>query len=231
MPLCSIVVNAKVSDHDMLLPSLERLKNLNLSIPYIVGDMGYINGDKKIQALKEYSSAVSTQVKRNMLIPEICNDQGQVLCPEGHLVQLLDFDMDTLHVIYGGAHEHCSSCLRNLTCSREFALSFEESPQFFGPVPQNSSLQKELLKFRKQSELNFALESNMLDRVFHHNKIPVRGRSRVETYLRLADLFRLILGMVHHSIEHFISKDQKKQINNFAKQAICDWNTSQKKVA
>ncbi|MCK4258578.1 MAG: transposase [Halanaerobiales bacterium] len=231
MPLVSNVVNAKVSDHDMLIPALERLKEMDISIPYVIGDMGYIKGDNKIKALKDYSIAVTTQVKNNMLTPETCNEHGQVLCPEGHVAQYLGFNMDTLQVIYGGNLDHCSSCIRNQTCSREIMLSFEESPQFFGPVPQNSILQKGMLKFRKQSELNFALESNMLDKVFRHNKIPVRGQKNVETYLRLADLFRLILGMVHHAIEHFISKDQKKQIRNLANKAILDWNFSTSQVA
>lgn len=231
MPLNSIVVSAKVSDHDMLLPTLECLKKLDISIPYLVGDMGYIDGENKIKALQEYSSAVSTQVKSNMLVPEVCNDLGQVLCPEGHIAQMLDFDRDTLQVTYGGSSEYCSSCFRSQTCSREFTFSFEESPQFFGPVPQNSDLQKELLKFRKQSELNFALESNMLDRVFQHNKIPVKGASRVETYLRLADLFRLVLGMIHHLIEHCMPKDQIKQIHRLAVKSIHDWNMSHREVA
>jgi hypothetical protein len=62
---------------------------------------------------------------------------------------------------------------------------------------QGSELHARMLKFHKQSELNFAIESNLLDKVLHHKKLRIRGRKRVEIYLRLADTFRLILGMIH----------------------------------
>jgi hypothetical protein len=188
MPVGSVVVNAKVSDGNMLLTGLQYLQTMGLFLFFLIADMGYIDGKDKVTALNKYNIAVSTEVKKNMRRPDVCDDKGRVLCPEGHIAEFGGFDADILTVNYCGNPEKCKSCFQYGTCEKEFAYSFETDPQFFGPVPQQSELQKRMLRFRKQSELNFALEANLLDTVFHNKKIRVRSLEKVETYLKLADV-------------------------------------------
>jgi hypothetical protein len=64
MPLSSVIVNAKVSDTNVLLPSLKALKKVGVSLPYLVSDMGYLDGQNKITAMKDFSTAVVTEVKK-----------------------------------------------------------------------------------------------------------------------------------------------------------------------
>lgn len=71
-------------------------------------------------------------------------------------------------------------------------------------------LAKSCLNFRKQVELNFALEANLLDYVFHHKKLPIRGQKRAETYL------------IHHAQEYFVSKERDRELRHLAEQAIYD---------
>ena len=222
MPLGSVVVNAKTSDSNMLIPSLERMTELDIQVPNLVADMGYIGGQDKIEALKKYNTTVFTEVKKDMIRPEVCDKQGRVQCPEGHLALYDGFDTENMTVQYVGDAAHCKSCLRWGTCDRRFEFSFEENPQFFGSIGQGSKLAEACLTFRKQVELNFALESNLLDGVLHHKKLTIRGQKRVETYLRLADLSRLILGMIHHAREKFISKGRNQELRRLAEQAIYD---------
>ena len=225
MPLGSVVVHAKTSDSNMLIPSLERMEQLDIQIPNLVADMGYIGGQDKIEALKKYNTTVFTEVKKDMIRPEVCDQQGRVQCPEGHLALYDEFDTENMTVQYVGDVDHCKSCLRWGTCDRHFEFSFEENPQFFGPIGQGSKLAEACLTFRKQVELNFALESNLLDGVLHHKKLTVRGQKRVETYLRLADLSRLILGMIHHAREKSVSKERNQALRRIAEQAIYDRKT------
>ena len=220
MPLGSVVVDAKTSDGTMLLKCLEYLKLMGIVLLFLIADMGYIDGRDKVTAFTKYHIAVSTEVKKNMVRPDECDEQGRLLCPEGHLAELLSFDYDTLMVGYGGNQEQCQSCIRNRTCDKEFTYSFEKEPQFFGPVPQGSKLQQEMLRFRKQSELNFALESNLLDGVFRHKKLPVRNIKRVETYLKLADICRLIAGMRNHCHEKYVSEEQTEMLRQMAEKEI-----------
>ena len=56
------------------------------------------------------------------------------------------------------------------------------------------------------------LEANLLDHVFHHKKL----QKRVETYLRLVDLSRLILGMIHHTQEYFVLKGRNQELQRLA---------------
>jgi len=220
MPLGSVVVDAKTSDGTMLLKCLEYLKLMGIVLLFLIADMGYIDGRDKVTALTKYHIAVSTEVKKNMVRPAACDDQGRLLCPEGHLAEFLGFDYDTLMVSYGGNREQCQSCIRTGICDKEFTHSFEKEPQFFGPIPQGSKLQQEMLRFRKQSELNFALESNLLDSVFRHKKLPIRSIKRVETYLKLADVCRLIAGMRDHCHEKYVSEERTVLLHQMAEKEI-----------
>jgi len=225
MPLGSVVVHAKTSDSNMLLPCLKRLKALDIQVPYMAADMAYIGGQDKIDALKNHQTVVYTEVKKDMIRPDVCDELGRILCPEGHLAVYDGFDAKTMTVEYKGDAAHCNSCLRWGTCDRRFEFSFEKSPQFFGPIAQGSELAAACINFRKQVELNFALESNLLDRVLHHKKLTVRGHKRVETYLRLADISRLILGMIHHAREYFVPKERHQELRRLAEQSIYDRKT------
>ena len=231
MPLGSVIVDAKTSDSNMLLKCLEYLKLMGIALLFLIADMGYIDGADKVTALEKYHIAVSTEVKKNMLRPEECDDQGRIVCPEGHLAEFLGFDYETKMVSYGGDRNQCQACIRSGTCGREFTYSFEKEPQFFGPVPQGSKLQQRMLRFRKQSELNFALEANLLDGVFRHKKLPIRHIGRVETYLKLADVCRLIEGMRKHCHEKYVSKARTAMLRQMAEQEIygyCKINSSNK---
>ena len=89
--------------------------------------------------------------------------------------------------------------------------------------PQGSKLQQDMLRFRKQSELNFALESNLLDGVFRHKKLPVRQLKRVETNLKLADICRLISGMRKHCHEKYVSEGRTMRLKEMAEKEICGY--------
>lgn len=222
MPLGSVVVHAKTSDSNMLLPCLKRMKELEIQLPNMAADMAYIGGEDKIAALRIYNTVVFTEVKKDMIRPDVCDEQGRVQCPEGHLALYAGFDTKDMTVQYVGDPTHCASCLRWGSCDKGFEFSFEEKPQFFGPIGQGSQLAKACINFRKQVELNFALEANLLDHVFHHKKLTIRGQKRVEAYLQLADVSRLILGMIHHAQEHFVPKERNQELRRLAEQAIYD---------
>jgi hypothetical protein len=179
-------------------------------------DMGYIDGEDKITAMKDYGTAVCTEFKKNMIIPEVCDEKGCVTCPEGHLAIYEEFNEDALTVTYSGDSCHCAGCFRYGTCPKEFTYSFEEDPQFFDLIGQGSELQERMLRFRKQSELNFALESNLLDNVLHHKKLTVRGIKRVEIYLKLADIFRLVKGMLKHAEKHIVPEGRSALLRRLA---------------
>lgn len=77
MPLASVVVDTKTSDSKMLIPCLEQLDKLEVHLPNIIADMGYIDGYDKITAMKDYGTVVCTEVKKNMIIPEVCDEKGR----------------------------------------------------------------------------------------------------------------------------------------------------------
>ena len=53
MPITSVIVDAKTSDNKMLIPCLKQLDKVDVNLPYMIADMGYISGDDKITAMKQ----------------------------------------------------------------------------------------------------------------------------------------------------------------------------------
>jgi len=103
-------------------------------------------------------------------------------------------------------HLRCLSCLFNPICEKYFHKNYLENPLINSPVPYDSKLHKELKKFRKQVELNFAIESNLMDRVMRHKKLSVRGLLRVQIFGIMADTFRLIKLMIKHMHDTVVPK-------------------------
>ena len=157
MPLGSVVVHAKTSDSQMLLPSLKRMKELDIQLPNLVDDMGYIDGQKRLktsrpQDLKTYHTTVFTEVKKDMIRPEVCDEQGRVFCPEVHLAVYAGFDTEDMIVQYVGDKSHCDSCLRwgPVRDASDFLL--RRSPKFSGHST-GIATGKVLSEFRKQAKL------------------------------------------------------------------------------
>ena len=98
------------------------------------------------------------------------------------------------------------------TCDKQFSFSFEENPFFYGPVPQGSEPQNQILHFRKQVELAFAHESNQLDSVMRHKKVPVRKTVRVQSFFIMRDLFRMIERMIKQARDTLLPKDHVEKI-------------------
>jgi hypothetical protein len=66
-----------------------------------------------------------------------------------------------------------------------------------------------MLRFRKQVELAFAHESNQLDSVMRHKKVPVRTTERVQTFFIMRDTFRLIERIIKHVRATRLPTDEK----------------------
>ena len=122
------------------------------------------------------------------------------------------FDKDAW---FRGDDVKCSICPLQELCDKQFGYSFTENPFFYGPVPQNSTLQERMLKFRKQVELAFAQESNQLTSVMKHKKVPVRTTKRVEKWFVLRDTFRLIERMIQHVRATLLPPNQVVQLRKW----------------
>ena len=53
-------------------------EKLDIQLPTMVADMGYLDGQDKIAALKIYNTVVFTEVKKDMIRPEVCDEQGRM---------------------------------------------------------------------------------------------------------------------------------------------------------
>lgn len=214
VPLISITLPANVHDVNVLLPLLEKLKQVeDLKLEYLVADLGYFDQDVNVEALSKHDVILSTDVKKNTVLPEDMNKDLQFVCPQDYPLIWDSFNRDTLDVWFKGDDSHCPSCLFNPTCPKFFSKNYLENPLVNSPVPHGTELHKRLHKFRKQVELNFAIESNSLESVMRHKKLPVRRLPRVQLFTVMTDIFRLIRLMIKHWRATTIPKDRDDLLN------------------
>ena len=77
-----------------------------------------------------------------------------------------------------------------------------------------------MILFRKQSELNFAIESNVLDTKFIHTKVPVKKIPQVDVFMRFVDIFRLTKMMIQHCREKYHDTDYIKKLRTMASEIV-----------
>ncbi len=213
VPLISITLPANVHDVKVLLPLLEKLDQVeDLKLEYLVADLGYFDHDVNVETLAKHDVILTTGVKKNTVLPEDMNKDRQFLCPQDKPLIWDRFDKETMDIWFIGDEKHCQRCLFNPTCNKYFHQNYWENPLINSPVPLGSKLHKEFQKFRKQVELNFAIESNSLDSVMRHKKLPVRRLPRVEIFSIMADTFRLIKLMIRHMQDIAVPEGRDKTL-------------------
>jgi len=216
--LFSIILPNSTADGKVMLPLIEMMNKIEgLKVDYLVADLAYLNAEDQKEALVEHGVAVVTEIKKNTIVPEHCSPEGKPECEQGHALVLDGFDKDTYTTWFRGDEEKCATCPLQGHCKKLFGYSFTENPFFYGPVPQDSSLQKRMLKYRKQVELAFAQESNQLTSVMKHKKVPLRTTERVEKWFILRDAFRLIQRMIAHIQVTILPKNHMATIEKLAK--------------
>jgi len=211
--LLSIVLPPDTADIDVLLPLVEKLNQIgDIKVDYLAADLGYFSADDQAETLLEHDIAVVTDFKKNTVIPETCSSDGEPECEEGHALIWDGFDKETHTSWFNGDESKCMACPLQATCDKQFGFSFEENPFFYGPVPQSTALQDRMLRFRKQVELAFAHESNQLDSVMRHKKVPVKTTEKVQSFFIMRDAFRLIKRIIEHVRVTVLPEDHVEKI-------------------
>ncbi|GMA59689.1 transposase (plasmid) [Alicyclobacillus fastidiosus] len=211
--LLSILKPANVGDIRVMLPLIEKLRQINeMRTQYLVADMGYIDADDQKEAYHKHSMAVVTGFRSGMVMPEECNEHGQPECEQGERLIWDGFDWKTATSWFRGDSEKCQSCPLSGVCSRQFEFSFDDKPIAYGPVPQGTMLHAQMLDFRRQIELSFAQESNELTTVMKHKKVPVRTNKRVQSFFTMQDIFQLMQARIGHIRETMLPDDHIERI-------------------
>ncbi|MFZ3591921.1 hypothetical protein ACOI1C_22620, partial [Bacillus sp. DJP31] len=134
------------SDVNVLLPLIEKLNQIGeLKVEYLAADLGYFSAEHQTASLVEHDVVVVTNFKKNTIIPETCSPEGKPECKAGHELIWDGFEKETLMTWYNGDEDKCMSCPLQATCDKQFSFSFEEDPFFYGPIPQGSESQKQML--------------------------------------------------------------------------------------
>lgn len=214
--LLSIILPNDTADIKVLLPLVEKLKKIpNINTEYLVADLGYFFAEDQHTALVEHDVTVVTTLKKNTLLPEHCSSKGKPECSQGHPLLWDGFDKDTYTSWFTGDPNICYACPLQGMCDKQFGFAFADNPFLYSPIPQGSIVQEHMLRYRKQVELAFAQESNQLDSVLRHKKLPVRRTQRVQSFLIMVDIFQLIKKMLSHIRSTDLPREQFENLKVF----------------
>jgi hypothetical protein len=166
IPLISFIEPANVYEGGLLKPMIQKTQNeLSLHIDIVVGDMGYIKSEQKMELRKQFSTAVLTRVRENMYPPEEYTDYNRPECPEGIPLSWDGYNSETEMHCYATPVDNpaCTSCWLYGNCYQEFYVSPLTDERHFGIIPLHTKVSQRLLQtIRPQVERGFENDKNKL---------------------------------------------------------------------
>lgn len=193
IPLTSFIEPANIHEGQYLPPMVQHTQNdLSLHIDIIVGDMGYISSEQKMDLRKQSHVAVLTRVRDNMHIPTEYRTYGRPECPEGIPLMWDGYDHETEEHCYIKPPDNliCSSCRLNGTCYQEIHLGSLICEHHFGIIPLHTKVSQKLLQeIRPQVERGFENDKNKLSM----NKFFINSLMLARIIGHLADACQILL--------------------------------------
>jgi len=193
IPLISFIEPANVYEGGFLKPMIQKTQNeLFLHIDIVVGDMGYISSEQKMELRKQFSTAVLTRVRENMLPPEEYTDYNRPECPEGIPLSWDGYNSETKMHCYATPLDNpaCISCRIYGNCYQEFYVSPYTSEYHFGIIPLHTKVSQRLLQtIRPQVERGFENDKNKL----YLNRFFVNSLKLARIIGHLSDACQILL--------------------------------------
>lgn len=166
IPLISFIEPANVHEGKFLKAMLHHTQNeLSLHIDIVVGDMGYISSEQKMELRKQSHTAVLTRIRENMCPPEDYIDYGCPECPEGIPLSWDGYNSEAEMHCYITPTDNpaCLSCWSYGNCYQESHVSPLTDEHHFGIVPLHTKISQRLLQeIRPQVERGFENDKNKL---------------------------------------------------------------------
>ena len=193
IPLVSFIEPANVHEGKFLSPMIQNTQNeLSLHIDIVVGDMGYISSEQKMELRKQFSTAVLTRVRENMSPPEEYMDYGRPECPEGIPLLWDGYSAETeMHrYITSVDNPACISCRLYGNCYQESYVSPSTDEHHFGIIPLHTKVSQRLLQeIRPQVERGFENDKNKL----YLNRFFVNSLKLARIIGQLSDACQILL--------------------------------------
>jgi hypothetical protein len=193
IPLVSFIEPANVHEGKFLKPMLHHTQNeLSLHIDIVVGDMGYISSEQKMELRKRSYTAVLTRVRENMCPPEEYTDYARPECPEGIPLSWDGYNSDTEMHCYITPHDNpaCISCRSYGNCYQESYVSPLTDEHHFGIIPLHTKVSQRLLQeIRPQVERGFENDKNKL----YLNRFFINSLKLARVIGHLSDACQILL--------------------------------------
>ena len=149
VPLVTWAAPAHVPEGFLLVPSIYRCRQRFDWVPEIVvGDLGYIEQNKKRHLREKFAVAVVTKMKSDMVIKPPFETWNKVVCEQGQELAWLGFDHRHYEHWFGVQQNEplCGTCWQRSSCPREFSFPPDHHETLLGLLPLNSKLAQRLLK-------------------------------------------------------------------------------------
>lgn len=113
-----------------------------------MGDLGYIEQNRKRHLREKFGVAVVTKMKSDMLIKAPFETWNKVVCEQGQPLAWLGFDQQQNEHWFGveQAESLCGICWKGSNCPRQFNFPPAHHETLLGLLPLNSKAAQRLLK-------------------------------------------------------------------------------------
>lgn len=166
IPLISFIEPANIHEGKFLHTMIQKTNDeLSMHIDIVVGDMGYISSETKMELREQFSTMVLTKVRGNMRPAEQYFDYGCPECSEGTPLLWDGYNADDQMHRYITSLDNpaCQSCWLYGDCYQEVYVSPTEDEHRFGIIPLHTRVSQRLLQMiRPQVERGFDNDKNKL---------------------------------------------------------------------
>jgi hypothetical protein len=149
IPLVTWATPGHVPEGYLLKPSIRQCQQrLGWRPDIVVGDLGYIQQQRKKEIRQEWQVAVVTKLKSDMRIVEPFDAWDQMSCGQGQPLHWLGYEKeDALHWFGVRAGPSlCAHCWENSVCPKQFSYPPEYHETLLGLLPLNTVVARRLLQ-------------------------------------------------------------------------------------
>lgn len=212
----SLVKPAHISDGAVLEEMLTHWP-AELSVPWIVADMGYLQAERKQLLRQKYHVPLITRVRSSMKPPQAFGLEldGCPTCFWGQRLLHDHFDWNTQKHLYLKPEQgqECFTCPFVAACPQEFWFSPEIHETYLGAQPLHTRLAQKLLQFaRPLVEPGFSEDKNR----FMLNSLFINSLNLAEFISLLVDSAKLLRTLVSLKTTH--GKPLKRASNQLLNQ-------------
>lgn len=216
IPLLSLVRPANILDHFVIVPLLDKFKELfpDFPVAYLILDKGYDHEQIHKTVYCDYGIVPAIIRKENIRYPKYFSERFLPQCKYRFELRrvCVDYERRRTHyqcdrvclkspdLVAARAAERCIYLKSKYTHGKTFYTHFKKGYRKYGPLPPATLMYRKLIKLRTAIERSFALKKENRYQMNHHLKVA--GQEAVNIHATLYDTVAVLDALESARMAH-----------------------------